>query len=158
MHRLTLLIAALGALASPAIAHQCASNADEATYEVQALRTQMMVLALKCGRQDEYNTRFIKRFQPAVQANERAMATYFRRVYGRSAQGRKDVFTTELANVMSDEANRQGVYFCGRASMIINEMNALHSIDELPAYAEAKDLSPAGFSMCPVAAAPRRRK
>jgi hypothetical protein len=116
----------------------------------------MILLATKCGRDREYNENFIKRFQPALQANERLVLTYFRRVYGGAGQGRKDVFSTELVNVMSQQANTQGAEFCPRATQIINEMNALTSMDQLPAYAAVKDLAPRGTSMCP-AGAPRRR-
>jgi hypothetical protein len=67
-----------------------------------------------------------------------------------------DTFATELVNVMSQQANTQGAEFCARASLIINEMNALNSLDELPAYAAVKDLGPAGASMCPETTATRR--
>jgi hypothetical protein len=153
MHRLSLLIAALSALAAPAIASQsCPSPADQSAYEVLALRTEMVVLATKCSRDQEYNNYFVKRFQPVLQANYREVSAYFRRLYGGAGQGRMDTFATELVNVMSQQANTQGTEFCGRASLIFGEMNALPSQDELAAYAAVKDLSPVGASMCPVGA------
>ncbi len=145
--------AALPASAAPA----CAAVADQAAYELLSLRTQMILLATKCSRDQDYNRNFIVRFQPTLQANDRAVLAYFRRVYGGAGQGRMDVFSTELVNVMSQQANAQGAEFCPRAGLIINEMNALRTMDELIAYAAVKDLAPAGTSMCPVAAAPRRR-
>jgi hypothetical protein len=148
---------ALAASASPAVAVQlCTSVTDQSAYEVLSLRTQMILLATKCGRDQDYNRNFIVRFQPALQANEREILTYFRKIYGGSGQGRKDTFSTELVNMMSQEANTQGAEFCPRAGLIISEMNALRSMDELAGYAAAKDLAPAGISMCP-ASAPRRR-
>jgi hypothetical protein len=153
MHRLFLLAAALGALAAPALAVQsCPSATDQSAYEILALRTEMVVLATKCSRDTEYNNYFVKRFQPVLQANYREVAAYFRRMYGGAGQGRMDTFATELVNVMSQQANTKGAEFCARASLIINEMNALQSLDQLPAYAAVKDLGPAGASMCPVAA------
>ena len=110
----------------------------------------MILLATKCGRDQDYNKNFIMRFQPALQANEQAVLAYFRRVYGWAGQGRKDTFATELVNVMSSQANAQGGEFCGRAGLIINEMNALRTMDQLAAYAAVKDLAPIGTSMCPV--------
>ena len=142
----------------------CTSVADQAAYEVLALRTQMILLATKCGRDQDYNKNFIVRFQPELQANEREVLSYFRRVYGGAGQGRKDTFSTELVNVMSLQANTQGVEFCPRAGLIIGEMNALRSMEQLVAYAAVKDMAPAGMSMCPPGAperarapAPRRR-
>jgi hypothetical protein len=158
MRQLISVIVACAMLGSPAIAAQsCTSEADQSAYEVLSLRTQMILLATKCGRDQDYNKNFVVRFQPALQANERAVLTYFRKIYGGGGQGRKDTFATELVNVMSQQANAQGAEFCGRAGLIINEMNALRSMDELSAYAAVKDLAPVGTSMCPTAAAPRRR-
>jgi hypothetical protein len=158
MQRFILLIMALVMLAPPAIAaSSCTTVADQSAYEVLSLRTQMILLATKCGRDQDYNKNFVVRFQPALLANERAVLAYFRRVYGGAGQGRKDTFSTELVNVMSQEANTQGAEFCGRATQIISEMNALRSLDDLPAYAAVKDLAPVGTSMCPVAATPKRR-
>jgi hypothetical protein len=162
MRRLFLLLATLagytiGALTPPAIAAQtCPSVADQSAYEVLALRQLMTVLVVKCKRETEYNINFVKRFQPALQANDRAVLAYFRRVYGGAGQGRMDTFMTELVNVMSQQANAQGTEFCARAGLVINEMNALRSMDELPPYAAVKDTSPPGTSMCPVVA-PRRK-
>lgn len=131
----------------------CGSMADQSAYEVLALRTQMILLATKCGRDHEYNDNFIKRFQPELQDNERVVLTYFRRIYGGAGQGRKDTFSTELVNVMSQQANAQGAEFCPRATLIISEMNALRSMEELAPYAAVKDLAPVGMSMCPATAA-----
>jgi hypothetical protein len=146
-----LAVSGLPATAAPS----CASPADQSAYEVLSLRTQMILLATKCSRDQDYNKNFIVRFQPLLQANEREVLTYFRRVYGGAGQGRKDQFSTELVNVMSHEANMQGAEFCPRATMLITEMNALRSMDELVQFAAVKDLAPIGTSMCPAGAAPR---
>jgi len=149
----------LSSVPAPA-ATACASAEDQSAYEVLALRQMMTILVTKCKRETEYNVNFIRRFQPALQANERAVLAYFRRVYGGAGQGRKDTFTTDLVNVMSQQANPQGGEFCPRAGLIIGELNALRSMDELTAYAGAKDLPPVGISMCPPGAprgAPGRR-
>lgn len=158
MHRIILAIAVLSALGHPAAAApQCAVAADQSAYEILALRQMMTVLATKnCGREGDYNTAFVKRFQPALQANYRNVGAYFRRVYGGAGQGRMDTFTTELVNVMSQEASRQTVDFCGRTGLMIGEMNALRSMDDLAAYAAVKNLPPAGINMCPATAARRR--
>jgi hypothetical protein len=149
---------ALAASATPVrAAPACTSVADQSAFQVLALRTQMILLATKCGRDQDYNKNFIVRFQPELQLNERAVLAYFRKIYGGAGQGRKDTFSTELVNVMSQQANTQGAEFCPRAGLIIDEMNALRSMDELAPYAAVKDLAPIGMSMCPPAA-PRGRR
>jgi hypothetical protein len=163
MRRFMLLLTGLIALATPALATQMCSNvADQSAYEVLTLREQMMVLVIKCSRDQDYNKNFVVRFQPALQANDRAVMAYFRRLYGNNGRGRMDSFMTELVNTMSQQANKQGGEYCPRAGLIINELNALHSMDELASYAAVKDLAPPGTSMCPETAAkasppPKRR-
>jgi hypothetical protein len=154
MRRFMFLLTGLIALGTPAMAAQMCSNvADQSAFEVLSLRTQMILLATKCNRDQDYNKNFIVRFQPTLQANERTVLAYFRRLYGNYGQSRKDTFTTELVNAMSQQANTQGGEYCGRAGLIISELNALHSMDELAPYAAVKDLAPAGTSMCPATAA-----
>jgi hypothetical protein len=141
---------ALAAAAVPvSAATTCSSEADQSAYDVLTLRTMMILLATKCGHDQDYNKNFIVRFQPALQSNEREVIAYFRRIYGRAGQARKDTFSTELVNVMSQQANLQGAEFCPRALWIVSEMNALRTLDELAPYAAVKDLSPVGMSMCP---------
>jgi hypothetical protein len=47
-----------------------------------SLESQMILLATKCGRDQDYNKNFIIRFQPLLQANEREVLAYFRKLYG----------------------------------------------------------------------------
>jgi len=156
----TLVLAALAAATVPVeAAPTCTSPADQSAYEVLALRQEMTLLGTKCGREQEYNKNFVARFQPVLQANARKVLANFRRINGRAGQSRMDTFTTDLVTDMSHQANQQGAEFCPRAAWVINEMNALRSMDELLQYAAVKDFSPAGTSMCPPGAArsePRR--
>jgi hypothetical protein len=150
----TLAASVLPVAAAPA----CSSPADQAQYDILALREMMTVLVTKCKRDQEYNVNFVKRFQPVLQANDRAVLAYFRRVYGSAGQGKMDYFAT--ANTLSQQANAQGAEFCPRAALLVGEMNALASMDDLAPYAAVKDLSPVGMSMCPqtvARAAPKRR-
>jgi hypothetical protein len=150
----SLVSCALAAAAVPVeAAPTCTSPADQSAYEVLALRQEMTLLGTKCGREQEYNKNFVARFQPVLQANDREVLAYFRRIYGRAGQGRMDTFTTDLVTDMSHHANQQGAEFCPRAAWVISEMNALRSMDELAQYAAAKDFSPVGMSMCPAGAA-----
>ena len=154
MRRLLRVLAAsilsVGVLVPPSgAAPACPNPADQSVYEVLSLRQQMVVIATKCNRVQEYDNNFVKRFQPVLQANDRAALAYFRRVYGGAGQGRMDTFTTTLVNVLSRQANTEGGEYCPRAGLIIAELNALRSMDELVAYAAVKDLAPVGTSMCP---------
>jgi len=149
MRRLLSAVTALTLLsAQPVLAErQCASLADQAAFEVQALRSALMVLAMGCHDDARYNA-FIRRYQPDLQANERMISAYFKQRYGRAGQTEHDRFVTELANAMSRQGSDLGGDFCPRNGMIFNEVLSLQSTAELQDYVAGKDLVPASVAIC----------
>src|SRR3954447_6221762 len=161
MRRLLSAVTALTLLsAQPVLAErQCASLADQSAFELQALRSELMVLAMGCHEDDRYNA-FIRRYQPDLQANERMISSYFKNRYGRAGQTEHDRFVTELANAMSRQGSDLGGDFCPRNGMIFNEVLALRSSGELQDYAAGKNLVPATIEICtvmPSSAAPAHK-
>src|SRR5664279_5025047 len=144
MRRLMSAAVALTMLsAQPGLAErQCASLADQSAFEVQALRSELMVLATGCHNDDQYNA-FIHRYQADLQANERLINAYFQHRYGRAGQTEHDRFVTELANAMSRQGSDLGGDFCPRNGLIFNEVLALDSPAELTDFAAGKNLVPA---------------
>ncbi|MBN8897519.1 MAG: hypothetical protein BGO51_25250 [Rhodospirillales bacterium 69-11] len=142
-------LTALGAAAiQPALAQQqCTSPADQSTFEIQALRSQLMVLAMGCHADDRYNA-VMNRFKPDLQANEKAIDAYFKKKYGRSAQTEHDRFVTELANAISRQGTQLGSDFCPRNSAVFTEVLSLRTSNELAEYAAGKDLVPASLDTC----------
>jgi len=149
MPRLLGAVMALSVLSvQPGLAErQCASPADQSAFEVQALRSELMVLATGCREDDRYNA-FIRRYQPDLQANERAINTYFKQRYGRNGQTEHDRFITDLANAMSRQGTQLGGDFCPRNGLIFNEVLALPLITQLPDYAAGKDIVPSSVEIC----------
>ena len=134
--------------AQPVLAQrQCSSLSDQSAFEVQALRSELMVLATGCHDDDEYNA-FIRRFQADLQSNERAINAYFQHRYGRAAQTEHDRFVTDLANAISRQGTALGGDFCPRNGMIFHEVLALQSSTELADFAAGKDLVPASIEIC----------
>jgi hypothetical protein len=140
--------------AQPVLAErQCASLEDQSAFEVQALRSELMVLATGCHDDNQYNA-FIRRFQSDLQANERSINAYFQHRYGRAGQTEHDRFVTELANAMSRQGSDLGGDFCPRNGLIFNEVLALDTPRELADFAAGKNLVPATIEICsPVASA-----
>src|ERR1700688_4284418 len=68
MRRVVSAVVAMTMLsAQPVLAQrQCSSLSDQSAFEVQALRSELMVLATGCHEDDRYNA-FIRRFQAARQ-------------------------------------------------------------------------------------------
>ena len=134
--------------AQPVLAQrQCTSLSDQSAFEVQALRSEMMVLATGCRDDDRYNA-FIRRYQSDLQGNERAINAYFQHRYGRAAQTEHDRFVTDLANAISRQGSDLGGDFCPRNGLIFNEVLALESAAELADFAAGKNLIPASVDIC----------
>ena len=159
MRRLTFAFAILTACSvQPALAQrQCSNPADQATFEVQALRSAMMVLGTGCREDERYNA-FIRRFQTDLIANENAVKAYFKRRFAGRAQQEQDRFVTDLANAVSRQGSQYGGDFCPRNGLIFNEVMALKNAAELHEFAAAKDLIPAALPICQEAPAPAAKK
>jgi hypothetical protein len=160
MRRVVSSVVALTMMAAqPVLAQQqCPSLADQSAFEVQALRSELMVLATGCHDDDSYNA-FIRRFQTSLQGNEKTIAAYFQHRYGRAGQNEHDRFVTELANAMSRQGSDLGGDFCPRNGLIFREVLALQSANDLPDFAAGKDLVPASVEICKptsTATAPRK--
>jgi hypothetical protein len=149
MRRIVSAVAALTMLSAQPVwaERQCTSLSDQSAFEIQALRSQLMVLATGCHDDDRYNA-FIRRFQADLQGNERAVTAYFQHRYGRSGQTEHDRFVTDLANAISRQGSDLGGDFCPRNGMIFGEVLALHSPTELAEFAAGKDLVPATVNIC----------
>lgn len=149
MRRLVSAVAAVTMLsAQPVLAErQCTSVSDQSAFEVQALRSELMVLATGCHDDDRYNA-FIRRYQNDLQGNERAINAYFQHRYGRAAQTEHDRFVTDLANAISRQGSDLGGDFCPRNGEIFAEVLALESPAELAEFAAGKDLVPASVEIC----------
>ena len=160
MRRLLSGFAAISLLAGQQAYAQlaCLQPQERSAVEVAALRSELMVLATGCRQDERYNA-FIRKYQADLMGNEKAVGDVFKRMYGKRAQTEHDRFTTDLANGESSAGMHLGTEFCARNSLIFNEVMALHSAAELPAYAAGKDLVPATVDLCPqVAQAPAHKQ
>ena len=160
MRRLLSSLAAMSLLAVQQANAQleCLQPQERSVVEIAALRSELMVLATGCRQDERYNA-FIRKFQPDLMGNEKAVGDVFKRMYGKRARTEHDRFTTDLANGESSAGMHLGTEFCARNSLIFNEVMALHDAAELPAYAAGKDLVPATVDLCPqVAQAPAHKQ
>src|SRR5579875_3240179 len=154
MGRYLLGLIALGAfIAQPAMAEmakECTSPTDESAFEIQALKSELMVVTMSCQRDNDYNA-FIRRYQPELRANEAAFDAYFKKAYGRRAQQEHDAYITALANAQSDLGTKLGSDFCPRNTAMFGEVMSLPSGAALPEYVAAKELVPPSLGACAVA-------
>jgi hypothetical protein len=161
--RLLPSLAALSLLVSQTAQAQltCLPPQDRSAIEVAALRSELMVLATGCQADEKYNA-FVRKYQPDLMGNEKAVDEMFKRKYGRRGQQEHDRFTTDLANVESSTGNhRYGSDFCAHNGMLFTEVMALRDGNELAAYAAGKDLVPESLEVCTevaIAPAPERKQ
>jgi hypothetical protein len=159
MRRLIASFATAGLLISQQAAAemQCLPPTTRAAFDVQALRSEMMVLATGCSDDAQYNA-FIERYRPALMSNEQEMDAWFKRNFGRRAQNEHDRFVTDLANAQSSAGTRLGTDFCAHNGVIFQEVMALQASDDLAAFAAGQNLVPASLNVCSeeVAEAPKK--
>jgi hypothetical protein len=80
-------------------------------FNVIGLKSSLMVGALSCGQQDQYDE-FMRMYQPHILADQHVLDAYFRRIDGRVGQTREDAFVTLLANNQSVTGIGKGQTFC----------------------------------------------
>jgi len=141
------LAAALLAFGPGVAAARCASETDQQNFEIEALKTELMVVATTCkaGNEDKYNA-FVNRYRPQLLASNQGVANYYSRRGGPRAN---DFFITELANARSNQARALGTDFCARNAALYDEVMSLSGPQDLGPYAATKDLLSAGVSACP---------
>lgn len=153
---IALLMAGAVLAAQPASAlPRCGTDTDQTVFEIEALKTELMVVATTCKQEDRYNA-FVQKYQPVLAQNGRAFGQYFIRTHGgtRPGQRQNDIYITELANVRSNVARSLGSDFCPRNGGLFDEVMALQSPNDLPGYAAGKDLLSSGATACQGAPAP----
>lgn len=149
VHRVAAGLATAVLLAAPALAAgQCGISSAREAFNVQGLKSELMVTALSCNMQDRYNA-FIEKFRPDLTAEEATLNGYFRTTYGRGAQTAHDDYITQLANVQSERGLKAGTAFCQQRLDMFDEVSVLSNAADLGGYAEAKDIvQPASYETC----------
>jgi hypothetical protein len=140
---------------------RCADPQEQSSFEVVALKTELMVQALACNQQGPYNS-FVQRHRdPLLEANNVLVRHFTRAQPGRAGERASDTYVTNLANMRQQAASSLGSDFCVRNRVIFDEVMALSSPADLAAYAAGKDLVPDQLGACPAgqrsAAAPAPR-
>lgn len=131
------LVAGQMLVAPLAAAAECMRPADHASFDVAALKSNLMVTALTCDAGERYNA-FIRKYQPELASHERTLNGYFSRANGRNARKQQDDYVTQLANSRSQEGTKQGSLYCNNNLPAFDEVMALRSSSELADYAAGK--------------------
>lgn len=159
----------LGALAAvmltPSVAFAqsgaCLQPAEKAAFDIRALQSQLMVVALTCGQQDDYNA-FVTRHQNDLAAAFRNVAGHFRRTAGAQHQRQLDQYITNLANGQSQVGIARGSFFCREQGGLFQLATAARNPTELSQLSVAREVPQAiSTPPCPdrpAAATPTRNR
>ena len=132
------------------VAKECSSTAEQTAFEIEALKSELMVVTMSCQRDADYNA-FINRYKPQLLSSEAEFAAYFKKEYGRRSQQEHDAYVTALANAQSDLGTKLGSDFCPRNTGMFGEVMAIPTGADLPEYVAAKELIPPTLGACATA-------
>jgi len=131
----------------------CARPDEKAALQVAALKSRLMVTALGCDKEDFYNA-FVIANRPTLLAQEKTLAGYFARNYGRRAQVEHDEYITNLANAQSRRRIIDSAHFCKDGEQLYKEVQALRAHAEIVNLATSKTISqPFNITDCSTAPA-----
>jgi hypothetical protein len=123
------------ALAAP----PCVQETERAAFDVRALQSQLMVAALTCERQDDYNT-FVQRHQQGLLSAYQGVTSHFRRLHGAvMGEQQRDQYVTELANAQSQEGIRQGLSFCRNMGPLFQGVLTLRDAGEIARFSASRN-------------------
>jgi hypothetical protein len=143
-------------IAGPAFAQACVQPAERSAFEVRALQSQLMVTALTCSRDQDYNA-FVTKFRRELGTAYSSIETHFRRTGGGNFARARDGFITQLANDHSQDGLRQGTAFCPNAVALFQVALAQTDLNSLATLASDRNiLNPMVTPACPERPAPTR--
>ena len=126
----------------------CQFETDRTAFDIEGLKSQLMVTALACKQQDKYNS-FMSRYQPDVARQEQNLAAYFKRSYGKGYQKAYDEYITNLADVQEQDGLKAGTALCDNLPAMFDEVMSLHDSSELHDFTNSKAIAqPIAFQTC----------
>lgn len=111
-----LMLACMGSnvWAAAATASGCARPADMNALKTAAMQQRLMVAALSCGESQSYNN-FVRSYQTELQASDKNLQAYFKRVNGKTGTADYHAYKTRLANSSSMAVINDSVGYCASA-------------------------------------------
>jgi len=150
------LLGGLAALsAGPAFAQACLQPAEQTAFHVRALQSQLMVAALACGRDADYNA-FVRKFQRDLQGAYNGIQSHYRRTTGGAAQRELDQYITVLANAQSQDSIRAGSHYCPLVTPLFQMALARTDVNSLAEFSAERNLLNPVSATTTCAAAPAR--
>lgn len=143
--------AAMSLLAGQAMASDCALPSELTALNTRVLQSELVVAALSCGENTEYNT-FIQKFEPVLLQDGVNFRNYFLRVYGPNGEDAMNQLVTRIANIESARSKFPGFDYCSYAYQMFSAVLALPP-EQLDQFASARgNATDHDVMACPVQA------
>ena len=143
---LMLVCMASNVWAAAATASGCARPADMNALRTAAMQQRLMVAALSCGESQSYNS-FVRSYQKELQASDKALQNYFRRVNAKTGTADYHAYKTRLANASSMAVINDMTGYCSSAKASFEQ--ALNQKPALAVFTSAATVDQR-FVPCPV--------
>jgi uncharacterized protein with von Willebrand factor type A (vWA) domain len=141
--QLVIMVTCIGLLSSTAAqAGNCTSGREAKAFNTRALQSHLMVAAISCGQQANYNE-FMQKHGKSLAAEGRVLQEYFSRVYAKRATGELNRFITFLANESSKRSLKvEDSEFCSASKKLFSKLNKNDSAKffQLASTASYKDV------------------
>jgi hypothetical protein len=112
-----LMLACMAGQVSAATATGCARPEDMSAVKAAAVQQRLMVAALSCDAIALYN-KFVLSYQKELQASDRTLENFFRRLNGRTGTEDYHAFKTRLANASSMQSIGDITTYCASAKEV----------------------------------------
>ncbi|MCW8836674.1 MAG: hypothetical protein OQJ99_09960 [Rhodospirillales bacterium] len=135
----------LGATGQAAAA--CATPAERLALNARVLQSELMVAALSCGKNADYNA-FVKKFQPQLVERGKSLRQFFVRLYGAKGETRLNAFVTRMANEASVRSLRQGGGYCDQAGALFSAALAMKASSLLTLISQTRFTQQHDYNVC----------
>lgn len=132
--------------AAAATASGCARPADLNALKTAAMQQRLMVAALSCGESQSYNN-FVRSYQTELQASDKNLQNYFRRINGKTGTADYHAYKTRLANASSMAVINDMTGYCASAKASFEQ--ALGSKPALAVFTSDQAIDQR-FAPCPI--------
>ncbi len=150
-----LMLTSMAGNAMAAAQAGCARPDDMNAVKAAAIQQRLMVAALSCDAAQLYNS-FVSTYQKDLQASDRALQNFFRRMNGKTGTEDYHAFKTRLANASSMQSIGDITTYCASAKQLFEvALNSTRST--LAAFVEGQETTvDHTFEACPVLTAGNR--
>lgn len=119
---------------------------DKQAFDVGVLQSELMIAALNCGEQNEYNA-FVGQHHQELNDSYMQITLHFHKLYGADGDSHRDEYITELANTLSQAGTQQND-FCRFIHPLVDQALTLQTADDMSRFVAVNNIAPVADASC----------